>query len=61
MGENPDLYFEIQALNPHARDVAKAYLGALEAVERSAAERRRENFLKLMEAGRRFFDGGDHG
>lgn len=61
VAENPDLYFDIQALNPHARGAAKTYLGALGAVERAAAEGRRGDFLKLMDSGRRYFEGGGHG
>jgi chorismate mutase/prephenate dehydrogenase len=61
VSENPDLYFEIQALNPHARGVAKAYLGALAAVEQAAAGGRRGDFLELMESSRRYFEGGGHG
>lgn len=56
-GENPDLYFEIQALNPHTeavlRDLEASLADLREAVLRGDADA----FRSLMDTGRRFFGG----
>jgi chorismate mutase/prephenate dehydrogenase len=56
--ENPDLYLEIQALNPHTREVVRDLEAALAELRAVVARGDVEAFRSLMESGRRYF-GGD--
>lgn len=53
--ENPRLYFEIQALNPHNEAVLERFASALEAFRKTVAERDEDAFRKYMEAGRDWY------
>ena len=52
LNSNPDLYLDIQTLNPHRHEVYAAIHEALAAVERLVAEHDREGFQELMSAAR---------
>jgi len=52
LSSNPDLYLDIQTLNPHRHEVYAAVHEALAAVERLVAEHDREGFQELMSAAR---------
>jgi chorismate mutase/prephenate dehydrogenase len=51
--EDPDLYLDIQNLNPHRHEVYAAVREALERIEREVETRDREGFRELMTAARR--------
>ena len=53
--ENPDLYFEIQRLNPERDGGAAALVESLEEILGAVRSGNREAFSRLMEAGRRYF------
>jgi len=55
--ENPELYFDIQYLNPHARDAFDLLLSSLQEIRRTVEEGDREAFARVMEEGRRYFGG----
>jgi chorismate mutase/prephenate dehydrogenase len=61
VGENPRLYYEIQALNPHMSGVLGAYGRALDGVREAASGGKEGAFMAMMEAGRKYFAGGGHG
>ena len=52
-GENPALYFEIQALNPHTPEVLERLAAALASLRAEVAENRSGEFIAAMEEGRR--------
>ncbi len=52
-GENPSLYFEIQALNPHTPEALGRLAETLEALRSEIAEGRRDDFAAAMRNGRR--------
>ena len=53
LAEDPDLYLDIQNLNPHRRAVYAATREALGQIERLVEARDREGFQDLMNAARR--------
>src|SRR5436305_842200 len=53
LAEDPDLYLDIQNLNPHGRAVSAATREALGQIERLVEARDREGFQELMNAARR--------
>lgn len=52
LSENPDLYLDIQHLNPHRREVYAATREALEQIEKLVEGRERENFRQVLTAAR---------
>ena len=52
LSENPDLYLDIQHLNPHRREVYAATREALEQIEALVDEREREGFRQLLTGAR---------
>lgn len=55
-GENKDLYYEIQRLNPHTPEALEGLLRSLEEFEAAVADR--ETFRAYMEKARRFYEQG---
>jgi chorismate mutase/prephenate dehydrogenase len=53
LSEDPDLYLDIQNLNPHRHEVYAATREALARIERLVEMREREGFQELMNAARR--------
>jgi len=53
LGEDPDLYLDIQHLNPHRHEVYAATREALDQLERLVEEREREGFRDTLTAARR--------
>lgn len=53
-GENPDLYFEIQSLNPHGVDLRRSLVGAVEALIDCIESGDAEGFRNIMLRGRRY-------
>lgn len=53
--ENPDLYFEIQASNPHTDEVLGQLEAAASALRRRVAEGGRDEFVAVMDAAGQFF------
>jgi chorismate mutase / prephenate dehydrogenase len=53
-GDNPHLYYEIQALNEYGMSSLKAMVAAAEKLNRLVAARDEAGFVALMEAGRRY-------
>jgi chorismate mutase/prephenate dehydrogenase len=53
LAENPDLYLDIQRLNPHRHEVYAATREALGMIERRVEERDREGFREMMTEARR--------
>lgn len=56
--ENPDLYFEIQALNPASDRVLERLEQSLRALRAAVREKNRDAFIEYMAAGRRAYGGG---
>ena len=52
LAENPDLYLDIQHLNPHRHEVYAATREALEQIERLVEEHDREGFRQTFDAAR---------
>lgn len=57
LAEDPDLYLDIQHLNPHRHEVYAATREALEQLERLVAEREREGFRQTLTTARRALAG----
>jgi chorismate mutase/prephenate dehydrogenase len=53
-GENPDLYFEIQSLNPHGGDLRRSLVRAVEALIDCIESGDAEGFRNIMLRGRRY-------
>ncbi|MFQ5748290.1 MAG: prephenate dehydrogenase/arogenate dehydrogenase family protein, partial [Planctomycetota bacterium] len=53
LNEDPDLYLDIQHLNPHREEVYEAARQALEELESRVAARDREGFRRLLDQARR--------
>lgn len=53
LSEDPDLYLDIQYLNPHRNEVYSAARDALDQLVRLVSERDREGFRQTLAAGRR--------
>ena len=58
LAEDPDLYLDIQHLNPHRHEVYAAMREALGQLEVLVAEREREGFRQTLAAARRALAGG---
>jgi len=56
-GENPELYYEIQHVNPHTQEVLDLLVESVEEVRKAATEPGGERFVEMMEAGRKYFGG----
>jgi chorismate mutase/prephenate dehydrogenase len=59
LGENPDLYLDIQHLNPHRHEVYTAAREALAQIEAMVEEHDREGFRQTMGTARRMLLGQD--
>jgi chorismate mutase/prephenate dehydrogenase len=57
LGENPDLYLDIQHLNPHRHEVYAAVREALDQIEELVNEHDREGFRQAMTQARRMLLG----
>ncbi|MEM0448238.1 MAG: prephenate dehydrogenase/arogenate dehydrogenase family protein [Methanomassiliicoccales archaeon] len=55
--ENPELYYEIQHLNPHTRESFDLMVRSLDEVRQAAMAEEGEEFERLMETGRKYFGG----
>ncbi len=53
--ENPELYYEIQHVNPHTQEVLDLLVASVEEVRKAATDESEERFVEMMEAGRRYF------
>ncbi|MCG7843808.1 MAG: prephenate dehydrogenase/arogenate dehydrogenase family protein [Methanomassiliicoccales archaeon] len=54
--ESPDLYYEIQHLNPYNREMLEALISALREVQQAGSEEQREHMFKIMHDGREYFE-----
>jgi prephenate dehydrogenase len=57
LSENPDLYLDIQHLNPHRRAVYTATREALEQIEALVDDHAREGFRQLLTGARQTLAG----
>lgn len=57
--ENPHLYFEIQALNPHSKKVHENLATSLKATSEAVLNLNEPDFLAIMEMGKQYFKLGD--
>ncbi|HVO77294.1 MAG TPA: prephenate dehydrogenase dimerization domain-containing protein, partial [Methanomassiliicoccales archaeon] len=55
--ENPELYYEIQHVNPRTQEVLDLLIESVEEVRKAATEPGGERFVEMMEAGNRYFGG----
>lgn len=55
--ENPELYYEIQHVNPNTQEVLDLLVESVEEVRKAATEPGGERFVEMMEAGREYFGG----
>lgn len=54
--ESPDLYYEIQHLNPYNREMLEALISALMEVQQAGSEEDREHMFRIMQDGRKYFE-----
>ena len=55
--ENPELYYEIQHVNPHTQEVLDLLARSLDEIREAAKENDSERFVSIMEQGRKYFGG----
>ena len=55
--ENPDLYYEIQHLNPHTKDALDLLVRSIEEIRAAAMAEESDDFVKMMEKGRNYYGG----
>ena len=56
--ENPEMYYEIQHLNPHNIEALDALIEAMKEVRTAAKNKESEEFVHIMQKGKQYF-GGD--
>ncbi|MEL7059301.1 MAG: chorismate mutase [Acidobacteriota bacterium] len=56
LSEDPDLYYEIQKLNPHRGEVYRAARAALDELIDAVQENEREEFRETLQGARRFLE-----
>ncbi len=54
--ESPNLYYEIQHLNPYNREILEALIAALEEVKEAGSEEDRSHLISIMQEGRKYFE-----
>jgi chorismate mutase/prephenate dehydrogenase len=53
--ESPDLYYEIQHLNPYSQRCLELLLQAVAEIESSAMDEDKKRFVETMKEGRQYF------
>lgn len=54
--ESPNLYYEIQHLNPYNRDMLEALITALREVQQAGLDEDRSHMIRIMQEGRKYFE-----
>lgn len=54
--ESPNLYYEIQHLNPHNREMLEKLIDALREVQQAGSDEDRSHMIRLMQEGRKYFE-----
>ncbi len=54
--ESPNLYYEIQHLNPYNRDMLEKLIDALKEVQEAGSEEDRSHLIRIMHEGRKYFE-----
>jgi len=54
--ESPNLYYEIQHLNPHNREILEKLIDALREVQQAGSDEDRAHMIRLMQEGRKYFE-----
>ncbi len=54
--ESPNLYYEIQHLNPHNREMLEKLIDALREVQQAGSDDDRSHMVRLMQEGRKYFE-----
>jgi chorismate mutase/prephenate dehydrogenase len=54
--ESPNLYYEIQHLNPHNREMLEKLIDALREVQQAGSDEDRAHMIRLMQEGRKYFE-----
>ena len=55
--ENPEMYYEIQHLNPHNVEALDALIEAMKEVRSATKAKESDDFVHIMERGRQYFGG----
>jgi chorismate mutase/prephenate dehydrogenase len=55
--EDPEMYYEIQHLNPHNVEALDGLITAMEEVRSAAKSKESDDFVHIMEKGREYFGG----
>ncbi len=53
--ESPDLYYDIQHLNPHSKHCLDLFLESVGEIEASAMDRESKRFVEIMQEGKEYF------
>ncbi|MDD1772410.1 MAG: bifunctional chorismate mutase/prephenate dehydrogenase [Methanomassiliicoccales archaeon] len=54
--ESPNLYYEIQHLNPYNRDMLEKLISALQEIQQAGSEEDRAHLIRIMQEGRKYFE-----
>jgi chorismate mutase/prephenate dehydrogenase len=55
--ENPELYYEIQHVNPHTKEALDLLVRSIEEIRAAATADQSDDFVRIMEQGRRYYGG----
>jgi len=54
-GESPELYYEIQHLNPHSKETLDLLVRSIEEIRKAATAEESDDFVRIMESGRKYY------
>jgi len=57
--ENPELYYQIQHVNPHTKETLDLLVRSIEDIRAAAMAQESDEFVKIMEQGRAYYGGSE--
>ncbi|MDD1747437.1 MAG: prephenate dehydrogenase/arogenate dehydrogenase family protein [Methanomassiliicoccales archaeon] len=57
--ENPELYYQIQHVNPHSKETLDLLVRSLEEIRAAATAGESDDFVRIMEQGRAYYGGSE--
>jgi chorismate mutase / prephenate dehydrogenase len=57
--ENPELYYQIQHVNPHSRETLDLLVKSIEEIRTAAMDKESDGFVRIMERGRAYYGGSE--
>ncbi len=57
--ENPELYYQIQHVNPHTKETLDLLVSSIEQIRAAAMAQESDDFVRIMERGRAYYGGSE--